>query len=130
MKFAKIVFLVAGVYGLVVVTPLFFLEGAIDAMQPPTITHPEYYYGFACVTLVWQILFLVLARDPLRYRPMMLMAALEKVSGLAFILLVLLHRSPPTLLIGAVDMCLGIFFLIAYARTAPGGVQQAAAVHS
>ena len=124
MKFAKIVFLIAGIYGIIVIAPLFLAEGAIDATQPPVITHPEYYYGFACVTLVWQIFFLVLSRDPLRYRPMMLIAALEKASAIAFILLVLLHRSSPSLLIGIVDVFLGLLFLAAYARTAPYSVQE------
>ena len=127
MKFAKIVFLIAGIYGIAVVAPLFLLEGAVKAMTPPAITHPEYYYGLACVALVFQVLFLMKARDPLRYRPIMLMAVLEKVSGIAFILLVLLHRSPPSLLIGVVDVVLGILFLIAYVRTAPARVQQAVA---
>ncbi len=130
MKFAKIVFLVAGIYGFVVIVPLFLAEGVIDTMQPPAITHPEYYYGFACVGLVWQVLFLVLARDPLRYRPIMLVAVLEKASGIAFILLVLLHRSPPTMLIGGVDVFLGILFLLAYVRTAPARVQQATVARS
>lgn len=119
MKFAKMVFLVAGIYGLVVVVPLFLLEGTIDVVQPPAITHPEYYYGFVCVTLVWQVLFIVLSREPLRYRPMMLVATLEKASGIAFILLVLLHRSPPFMLIGIVDVLWGLLFVLAYARTAP-----------
>lgn len=130
MKFAKIVFLIAGIYGILVIAPLFVMEGVIDATQPPAITHPEYYYGFVCVGLVWQVLFLVLASDPLRYRPMMLVAVLEKASGIAFILLVLLHRSPPSMLIGIVDVCLGIPFLIAYVRTAPSRVQQMAVAHS
>ncbi len=126
MKFAKIVFLIAGIYGIVVTAPLFLMEGLVDTMTPPAITHPEYYYGFACVTLVWQLLFLMLSRDPVRYRPIMLMAVLEKVSGIAFILLVLLHRSPPSMLIGVVDVVLGTLFLIAYIRTAPARIQQAA----
>ena len=130
MKFAKMVFLVAGIYGFIVVAPLFLTEGIIDATQPPAITHPEYYYGFACVTLVWQMLFLMLARDPMRYRPIMLMAVLEKTSGIAFILLVLLHRSPPSMLIGGVDVLLGILFLVAYTRTAPAKAQQAAVARS
>lgn len=130
MRFAKIVFLVAGIYGIVVIAPLFLAEGLIDATQPPAITHLEYYYGFVCVALVWQLLFLMLARDPVRYRPIMLMAVLEKASGIAFILLVLLHRSPPSLLIGVVDVFLGILFLVAYARTAPTKVQQATVVRS
>ena len=113
-----------------VIAPLFLAEGLIDATQPPAITHLEYYYGFVCVALVWQLLFLMLARDPVRYRPIMLMAVLEKASGIAFILLVLLHRSPPSLLIGVVDVFLGILFLVAYARTAPTKVQQATVVLS
>ncbi|MDQ2906597.1 MAG: hypothetical protein M3Y81_24035 [Chloroflexota bacterium] len=130
MKFAKIVFLVAGIYGILIVAPLFLAEGVLNATQPPAITHPEYYYGFAGVTLAWQVLFLVLSRDPLRYRPMMLVAVLEKASGIAFILLVLLHRSPPSMLIGVVDVLLGILFLVAYVRTAPARVQQAAVARS
>src|SRR5579884_36129 len=86
MKFARIVFLVAGIYGLIVIAPLFFMEGVVNSTTPPAITHPEYYYGFAGTALVWQIFFIVLSRDPLRYRPMMLMAVLEKVTGIAFIL--------------------------------------------
>ena len=130
MKFAKIVFLVSGIYGILVVAPLLLAEGVINATQPPAITHPEYYYGFASVTLAWQVLFLVLARDPLRYRPMMLVAVLEKSSGIVFILLVLLHRSPPSMLIGIVDVCLGILFLLAYARTAPSTSHATAVAHS
>jgi hypothetical protein len=124
MKFAKRVFLIAGIYGILVVAPLFLAETMLDATQPPAITHPEYYYGFAWVTLAWQVLFLVLSRDPLRYRPMMLVAVLEKASGIVFILLVVLHRSPFSMLIGIVDVVLGILFLIAHAKTAPSRVQQ------
>ena len=124
MKFAKIVFWIAGIYGLIVVAPLFLTEGVINATQPPAITHPEYYYGFACVTLVWQILFLLVARDPVRYRPIMLIAVLEKASGIVFILLVLLHRSPPSMLIGVIDVLLGTLFLIAYIRINPAKVHQ------
>lgn len=130
MKFAKIVFLVAGIYGIIVIAPLFVMEGVVDSTTPPAITHPEYYYGFAGVGFVWQLVFLVISRDPLRYRPMMLLSVLEKASGIAFILLVLLHRSPPSMLIGIVDVSLGILFLISYVRTAPSRVQQAAVAQS
>lgn len=130
MKFARAVFLVAGIYGIIVIAPLFFMEGVVDATTPPSITHPEYYYGFVGTGLAFQVLFIVLSRDPLRYRPMMLVAALEKATGIAFILLVLLHRSPPSMLIGIVDVCLGILFLISYVRTASSRVQQAAVAQS
>ena len=125
MKFAKIVFLVAGIYGILVIAPLFFMEGVVSSMTPPAITHPEYYYGFACTALVWQILFLVLSRDPVRYRPMILVAVFEKIpAGIFFIALVLFHLAPPSMLIGIVDVILGILFFIAYVKTAPANVQQ------
>ena len=127
MKTARLVFMFAGIYGLIVTVPLFFLEGALDAMQPPAITHPEYYYGFAWVVLIWQVLFLVIARDPVRYRPMMLLAILEKVAGVIFILLVLLHRSPTAMLIGVADVVLGVLFWVAYSTTAPASATQAKA---
>ncbi|HLZ61901.1 MAG TPA: hypothetical protein VKR06_33575 [Ktedonosporobacter sp.] len=130
MKFARIVFLIAGIYGLLIIAPLFVAEGVINATTPPAITHPEYYYGFAGVTLAWQVLFLLIARDPARYRNIMLVAALEKASGIVFIALVLLHRSPPSMLIGIVDVMLGILFLIAYSRTAENKGQQTAVAHS
>ncbi len=118
MRFAHLTFQIAGIYGVLVVTPLFFLEKTFNATSPVVITHPEYYYGFACVTFAWQVLFLVVARDPVRYRAIMLMGVVEKISGLAFILLVLLQRAPPALLLlGSIDVLLGIAFLMSYLRT-------------
>ena len=75
MRFARAVFLIAG---MAVVAPLYFMEARIGREMPPAITHPEYFYGFAGVTLAWQLLFLVLASDPLRYRSMMLPANRHK----------------------------------------------------
>lgn len=80
MKFAKRVFLVAGVYGVIVIVPMYFAEGRIGRDHPPAITHPEFYYGFLGVALAWQVVFLVLAQDPSRYRPMVIPSVLEKVS--------------------------------------------------
>src|SRR5215211_2629811 len=78
MRFARIVFLIAGIYGLIVLVPQFFLERRIGEDTPPPITHPEFFYGFICVAIAWQVLFLILSRDPVRYRPMMIPAMLEK----------------------------------------------------
>src|SRR5262245_13984590 len=75
---ARRLFLVAGVYGVAVVTPLFFLEKQIGEQSPPPISHPEWYYGFVSVTFAWQIVYLMMSRDPLRYRPMLLPAIVGK----------------------------------------------------
>ncbi len=68
MKFAKVVFLVAGIYGLIVLAPHYFLEAKTGPDFPPPITHPEFYYGFIGVTIAWQVLFLLLSKNPTRYR--------------------------------------------------------------
>lgn len=121
MKFAKIVFFVAGVYGVLVLTPMYFLEGKIGRDTPPAITHPEFFYGFVGVGIAWQFLFLVLSTDPLRYRAMILPSILEKISfGIAlFVLLSQGRIAAATLAVGSVDWILALLFLIAYIKTAP-----------
>ena len=120
MRFARIVFLVAGIYGLIVLVPQFFLEQRIGEDTPPPITHPEYFYGFICVAVAWQVLFLVLSRDPVRYRTMMIPAMLEKIGfPVAVLVLYLQGRVSPTMLIPAgLDLVLCTLFIPAYRKTA------------
>lgn len=66
MKFAKVVFRIAGIWGLLVITPLYFLFDLISHNDPPPITHPGVFYGFVGAALAWQIAFLFIARDPVR----------------------------------------------------------------
>ena len=47
MKFAKIVFTVAGVWGVLLLMPLYFMFDLIGRQDPPPITHPAFFYGFA-----------------------------------------------------------------------------------
>lgn len=119
MNFAKRLYLIAGIYGLIVLVPQFFMEVKTGQDFPPAITHPEFYYGFVGVAVAWQVLFLILAKDPVRYRPMMIPAILEKASfGLAVVLLYLQHRVSTFLLcFGTVDLILGVLFVAAYAKT-------------
>jgi hypothetical protein len=83
MKFAKSAFLIARVWGVLVVTPLYFMFEKIGRKSPPPITHPEFYYGFAAVTMAWQVAFFVIAKDPIRFRPLMIPSALEKLAYVA-----------------------------------------------
>jgi hypothetical protein len=121
MRFAKIVFLVAGIYGLLILAPIYFMESAIGRQTPPAITHPEYFYGFLGAGLAWQALFLVLSMDPVRYRPMILPSILEKITyGIALIVLYAQGRLPlPVLSIGSVDWVFAFLFLAAYFKTKP-----------
>ena len=118
-RFASRVFAGAGIYGLVVLLPLYVMEQRLSDMQPPAITHPEFYYGFAGVGVAWQLAFLVIARDPPRYRPLMPIAMVEKISyGAAVIVLFLQGRLTPLALAGGlVDLALCVLFLVAYRRT-------------
>ena len=119
MKFARYTFLISGIYGLLVLFPMYFLEEKNGRDMPPPITHPEYYYGFIGVALAWQIVFLLVARDPIRFRPIMIPAILEKASfAIPVILLFLKNRIPFLVLVVAMpDLVLGVLFVIALVKT-------------
>ena len=119
MRFAKIVFFVAGIYGLLILAPIYFMENKIGRETPPAISHPEYFYGFLGAGLAWQVLFLALSRDPVRYRAMIPPSILEKVSyGIALLVLFSERRLPFSVLaIGSVDWIFALLFLVAYVKT-------------
>ena len=119
MKFARIVFRVAAIWGIVVITPLYFMFDVIGRKDPPAITHPAFFYGFVGLALVWQIAFFLIGTDPVRYRPLMIPSVLEKFSYVsALVVLVLEKRTNPTDLVFAVtDLLLGLLFVVAYLKT-------------
>ena len=119
MRFAKRTFLIAGIYGLVVLLPQYLLEAKNGRDFPPAITHPEYYYGFIGIAVAWQIAFLLLAQNPIRYRPMMIPAIIEKATfAIAVAVLFARNRvSLPMLGAGCADLILGVLFLLAYIWT-------------
>ena len=119
MKFAKIIFWLAAISGFFTITPLYFMFDLIAEKDPPPITHPAFFYGFVGVALVWQITFAIIARDPVRFRTIMIPAVLEKlVYSIPVIVLVLQKRTRPAdLLFAAIDLSLGVLFVIAYLRT-------------
>src|SRR5258706_4862087 len=80
MKFAKVVFWIAGIWGLLIIAPLYFMFDLIGRKDPPPITHPGFFYEFVGLALARQIAFLFIARDPVRYRPLMIPSIIEKFS--------------------------------------------------
>jgi hypothetical protein len=121
MRFAKIVFWIAAIWGTLVLTPLYFMFDLIGRNDPPPITHPGFFYGFVGAALAWQIVFLVIATDPVRYRPLMIPSVLEKISYVApVIVLVLQGRMHPSdLVFVGSDFVLGVLFVLAYLKTRP-----------
>ncbi len=119
MKFAKIVFWAAGAFGVLALAPLYFLFDQVGRYDPPSITHPQFYYGFAGVGLTWQFVFFIIARDPLRYRPLMIPAALEKLSyaGALLVLYLAGRISPVQAATGIPDALLMLLFVAAFLKT-------------
>ncbi len=119
MRFARRVFLIAGVFGVLLLPPMYFFEDLLGRRAPPPITHPEFYYGFVGVTLAWQLVYLLIAQDPVRYRPMMLLAMMAKLSfAIAVFVLLALGRVWGWMALGAIaDLIFVLLFGYAYAST-------------
>ena len=119
MKFAKIVFWIAGIWGALVLTPLYFIFDLIGRNDPPPITHPGFYYGFVGVALAWQIAFLIIATNPVRFRPLMIACMAEKFSyAMSLTVLYLQHRLHPSdLAFAGADLLFGVLFVVAFLKT-------------
>jgi hypothetical protein len=129
-RFARRVYTVAGIYGLIVMLPQYVMADRIGRDTPPPITHPEHFYGFIGVVVAWQIAFLVIARDPQRYRTLMPVTVLEK---LVFAIPVLMFWAKgqvagSVLPFAGIDLLLGALFLVSYLRTKASEPVRAAAV--
>ena len=72
MKFARVVVRIAAVWGVLVLTPLYFMANRFGDVKSPA--GAQFYFGFLAVTMAWQLAFWVIGSDPVRFRPMMLPA--------------------------------------------------------
>lgn len=116
---ARWTFAAAAIYGFAVLTPLYFTEQTL-AGGPEGLALPQFYYGFIGTALTAQMMFALIARDPLRYRPLMLAGVAEKLGfGLpGWILWKAGRVGLEVALIGSVDLVWGTLFLVAFARLA------------
>ena len=115
MRLAHWVFRVAGVYGIVVVAPMFLME----RQMAPGAAHPVFFYAWVSVNLAWQLLFLVLSVDPTRFRPVIPVCVLQKAAAVVAIpWLFVVHRVGGMWLGAAlVDLVFALLFLAAYRAT-------------
>ncbi len=118
MRFASWVFRIAGTYGVISVAPLYFMEQTISRQDPPPITHPMFFYGFVGVTLAWQLLFFAIAWQPVRLRPVIPFAVLEKLSfGVGAMVLYRQGRlDHGDLYFGWIDLVLAALFILCWIR--------------
>jgi len=113
MRFAKIVFALAGIWGFLVLTPMYFLESKFGSDNPPAPNHPELYYGFVGVALAFQVVFLLIATNPLKYRLFIIPSIIEKFSFAIAVLVLFLNSRLEGQMVyaGALDGALGLLFV-------------------
>ena len=98
---------------------MYFMETQIGVDTPPALTHPEYFYGFVGVAVAFQLVFIIISTDPRKYRPFMLASIVEKFSfAIAAAALLIDQRLAGPIVIGAaIDLVLGVLFILAWYRT-------------
>ena len=110
VRFASRVYRWAAIYGIVVLALAYFQP----VPDPWHLTH----LGFVGTALVFQGVFLVIARDPLRFAPLMPVTLFEKlcfgVPAIAF--WARGQADELTATFGAIDLLLGALFLVAWVR--------------
>jgi len=126
MLFAQRVFHIAGIYGLALLLPQFFIEllppelvkRQLGEEIVPGAVHPEHFYGFIGVAAAWQVAFLIIARDPARYRLIMIPGILEKLSfGVAGLALFATGRlTVTTTAFGVIDLIWAVLFFVAFKK--------------
>ena len=119
MRFARYTFVAAGTIGIIVLAPMYFLLERTGLDNPPPITHPEFYYGFIGVALAFQLVFLIIATDPVRFRPLMLAGIVEKFAFVIPTFYLYWHgRVAGSIAVGAaLDLMWGVLFVASYFKT-------------
>ena len=124
-RFAKWVFLIAALYGILVLAPQYLVESHFGLHLGAPISRPEHFYGFIGVASTWQFVFLLVASDVRRFRPLMLIGVTEKLSfALPTAALFAAGRVESSIFaVGLIDLALGTFFFVAFFVTRPRAVR-------
>ncbi|MFD2872043.1 hypothetical protein ACFS5N_06165 [Mucilaginibacter ximonensis] len=116
MKTVRYIFLVSGIYGIIILVPQLFREQVFAPL-----THPEFYYGFFLVTLAFQFLFLLIASDPVKYRQAMLPGMIAKGGYIISCILLFVHGrlAKEMLIASSPDLLMLGLFIYSYSITLP-----------
>lgn len=119
MRLARIIFIGAGIWGIVVLPPLYFLRDISGRLYSAPVDYPHFFYGFVSVALAWQIAFLVIGSNPARFRPLMVPGMIEKFGHVAGLLVLYMQSriAAADALAAVPDCLLGLLFVVAFART-------------
>jgi hypothetical protein len=126
MRVARVIFGLAGIWGLAALIPFYFGYQLTGEPAPPLTGQPEYLYGFLGVAVAWQIAFLVIASDPIRFRALMPVAMVEKFLPAVSIAVLYgkgqIAAGNPFLAGTVADVVLGLLFIWAF--VAAGGAKR------
>jgi hypothetical protein len=119
--FARRVFFWGGIYGIAVLVPQYVQGQKVGRLITEPLAYPEQFYGFIGTALAWQFVFLLIARDVVRFRVFMLPAIAEKLLfSVPVFVLFAMNRVPAfTVAAAALDFLLGLLFCVAWLRTRP-----------
>ena len=119
MRFAQVVFIGAGIWGIAVLTPFYWLVDVTGRQYDAPTTYPHFFYGFVAVALAWQIAFLVIGSNPMRFRALMIPGMLEKLGYVAT--LAVLYGQGRIASVDAQaavpDGLIGLLFIVAFVKT-------------
>ena len=110
MRFARIIFVIAGVLGVLAMVPMYLAQESYR------------YYASLCGLVAWQFAFFVIASDPQRFRTMMIPATLEKLLWVGTLVVVYFRGqlTSPELLASTIPHgILGALFVAAFFKTPP-----------
>ena len=118
MKFARVVFIGGGVWGVTVLTPLYWLFDITGRRYQAPVDYPHFFFGFVSVAMAWQIAFLIIGSNPVRFRALMIPAILEKLGFVST--LAVLHAQSRISAVDAEaavpDLMLCVLFVVALAK--------------
>jgi hypothetical protein len=119
MRFARAVFILAGVWGIVVLTPLYFLVDVTGRAYAAPVDYPQFFYGFLSVAMAWQFAFLVIGSSPARFRPLMIPGIIEKLGHVAGVAVLYGQGRLSTADAAAAgpDLLLAVLFIASFAVT-------------
>jgi hypothetical protein len=123
MRFAKLTFIGAGIWGIGVLMPLYWLFDVTGRQYSPPTDYPHFFYGFLSVAMAWQIAFLVIGSNPARYRPLMIAGILEKLGHVGGVAVLYGHARISAIDAQAAipDLLLAILFVLAFVKTRGSG---------
>jgi len=119
MRFARWTFIGGGIWGISVLTPIYWLVDVTGRSYAPPTDYPHFFFGFLGVAMAWQIAFLIIGSNPTTFRPLMIPAILEKFIyvGTLGVLYASGRISGTDAQAAVPDFLLGLLFVVSFGKT-------------